>query len=546
METPQRRSLEQRILRAGLVVGGAHLLFKLAGLVQAKAMGHYLSPEAYDVTYAFAFENCIFGLFLIGEEVLGPAFMPVFMREMDDQGEASAWRFANTVLTLQFLLLLPVIALLMFFPEWAVRLWTAWTPESHPQQFALGIDSVRALAPALLGLSLGSTTYVLLNGYKRFFLAAFGDAVWKFMAVATLLIGVVLLGRGAAGTALIWGLVIGSVLKLATHAVGLHDKLSRLRPFLDLKSPAMRRLLWLALPLLVGIIFAKVRDAVNNVTILSELDSVGLMQANSMGRKLQGTIHWLIPYTLSIAAFPFFCELVDRNDRVRLGAVVTHVGRMLLAVFVPFVAVVLVLAVPLTSLVFRGGAFDALAVRRTAIAMACYTLVLPAAAIEALLMQAFFANRRMVAVTVTGIIFSTLSMVISWVGLKMCGGRDLLLLGIVAGGFALSRTLKSITLVGLLRSSAPVFPLAPTLGFMARLALCALATGTAAWLALCGLTWAPLAVWVPLSGHLGDLLRLLAGGGAGLLMAMASFVVLRIHEPLEMLQWVRLKIRRRG
>ena len=28
-----------------------------------------------------------------------------------------------------------------------------------------------------IGLALGSTTYVLLNGYKRFFLAAFGDAV---------------------------------------------------------------------------------------------------------------------------------------------------------------------------------------------------------------------------------------------------------------------------------------------------------------------------------------------------------------------------------
>jgi putative peptidoglycan lipid II flippase len=547
MDTPQRRTLEQRILRAGLVVGGAHLLFKLAGLVQAKAMGHYLSRETYDVSYAFAFESCIFGLFLIGEEVLGPAFMPVFMREKDDQGEDAAWRFANTVLTLQALVVIPIVALLMIFPEWAVRLWTAWTPETHPQQFALGMRSVRALAPALLGLSLGSTTYVLLNGYKRFFLAAFGDAVWKFAVVAALLTGVALLDRGVAGEALIWGLVAGSVLKVATHAVGLRDKVGRLRPALDLKSPAMRRLLWLALPLLAGIVFAKIRDAVNNVTILSELDSAGLMQANSMGRKLQGTIHWLVPYTLSIAVFPFFCELVDRDDRARLGAVVTQAGRMLLAVFVPFVAVVAVVAVPLTSLVFRGGAFDALSVKRTAVSMACYTLMLPASAIEALAMQAFFANRRMVAVTVVGIAFSALSIAISWMGLKLCGGRELLLLGIIAGGFALSRTLKSVTLIGLLRSSAPVFPLAPTLGFLARLALCALGAAAAAWLALRGLAWAPVAARLPASGgHLGDLIRLAAGGGTGLLAAVVGYAALRIREPLEMLQWARQKIRRRS
>jgi peptidoglycan biosynthesis protein MviN/MurJ (putative lipid II flippase) len=44
-------------------------------------MGHYLPQATFDVVYAFAFENCIFMLFLIGEEVLGPAFLPVFMRE---------------------------------------------------------------------------------------------------------------------------------------------------------------------------------------------------------------------------------------------------------------------------------------------------------------------------------------------------------------------------------------------------------------------------------------------------------------------------------
>ena len=55
---------------------------------------------------------------------------------------------------------------------------------------------------------------------------------------------------------------------------------------------------------------AKVRDTVNSVYLLSALDQSGLMQANSMGRKLQSTLLFLIPYTLSIAAFPFFCELV--------------------------------------------------------------------------------------------------------------------------------------------------------------------------------------------------------------------------------------------
>ncbi len=39
----------------------------------------------------------------------------------------------------------------------------------------------------MIGFSLGSFTYVLLNSYKRFFLAAFGNALWKFAVVAALI-----------------------------------------------------------------------------------------------------------------------------------------------------------------------------------------------------------------------------------------------------------------------------------------------------------------------------------------------------------------------
>lgn len=535
------KTLGHHIMRASVAVGIAHVLFKLAGLVQAKVMGHYLSGQDFDIVYAFAFENCIFSLFLIGEEVVGPAAMPIFMRELDERGETSAWSFANTLLTLQALLLATIMAILVVFPGPVVRLWTAWSPQHQAASYFLGLRSVRALAPALLGLSLGSTTYVLLNAHKRFFLAAFGDAVWKLAVVAALILGVGLLRGGV--EVLIWGLVAGSLLKVATHLAGLRDKLHHFRPRLNLHDPALRSMLLLAAPLLLGIVFAKVRDVVNNVYILSELDAAGLMQANSMGRKLQSTLLFIVPYTLSIAVFPFFCEMVDRKDHAKLGEFVTRAGRQLLAIFIPLAVVVAVLATPLTSLVFGGGRFDALAVKRTALTTACYTFALPAAAVEALAMQAFFAHRRMVAVTVAGIVFSAFSMLVSWLGLRLGGGREMVVLGAIAGGFALSRALKSVTLVGLLRRSAPVFPARATGAFLLRVALvslvAALAARTAADLGqrlCCGAAAA--------GGMLNDLTALSAGAAAAGLAFLAGCRLLRVNEPFDLLRW--LLARRRG
>lgn len=529
-----KKRLGQGILRAGALVGIAHLLFKLAGLIQAKAMGHYLSGVAYDAIYAFAFENCIFSIFLIAQEIVGPAFLPVFKRELDLHGDDVAWRFANTLLTLQLIILIPVVAVLMWQPEWFVSVWTEWTPERNAEQIRLGATALRRLAPALFGLALGATTYSILNGYKRFFLAAFGDAVWKFAAAGGILAGALFWGEKTAALGLIAGLLLGSVLKVGTHIVGLRDKIRFFRPRLYLNDPAVRAMLWLTLPLILGIVFAKVRDIFNNVYILSPLDSAGLMQANSMGRRLQSTINWLIPYTLGIAAFPFFCEMVDRRDHKQLGEVVTHAGRMLLSIFIPFCAVILFLAMPLTSLLFRGGEFQELAVQRTALSTACYTLVLPAAAIEALTMQAFFANRRMVSVIVAGIVFSALSMLISWLGLRVFEVGEMASLAVIAGGFALSRALKSTTLVVLLRRSAPVFPFGPTVLFLLRTILTAILAGSGTWLALRLWTAVPL---VTSLRHINDLLQLAVGGIGGGAGAIAGWSIFRVREPFEMARW---------
>ena len=297
------------MLRAGLVVGVAHLVFKFAGVLQAMVMTRYVDRGVYDVVYAFAFEGCIFTLFLLGEEVIGPTFLPVFMREREKSGEKAAWSFANTMLTVQFVLLLVLVLLLMSFPAVFVRVITlgAWTDRLRPEEFAMGQRVLFIMAPALIAFSLGSTTYMLLNGYKRFFLAAFADASWKFCVLAAVLLGMGLLGVDY--RAIVYGILAGSVAKLGTHLAGLRRELHRFRPSLALSNPAVRRMALLMLPLIGGIVFAKVRDVFNNVSILSRLETEGLLMANSLGRKLYIALGWMIPYALSIAMFPFFCEM---------------------------------------------------------------------------------------------------------------------------------------------------------------------------------------------------------------------------------------------
>jgi hypothetical protein len=134
-------------------------------------------------------------------------------------------------------------------------------------------------------------------------------------------------------------------------------------------------------------------------------------------------------------------------------------------------------------------------------------------------------------------------MAISWLGLHWWGGRELLVLGMIAGGVALTRALKSWVLVLLLGRRVPVFPLGPTLGFLIRLALVSAAAGGAAWgAARLGAD----ALGVSAGNRVADLVQLAAGGVAAVCAGVAAAALLRFREPLELLHMVqRARSRRR-
>jgi len=528
----KRDSLGTQVARAGIIVAIAHVLFKFAGLLAAKCMGHYIDARTFECVYVVAFEGCLFTLFLMGEKVIGPTFLPVFMEELDTKEEHAAWSFSNAVLTLQLLVLFVVTFLIVFAPGAVVRLPTAWDATHDVERFNLTRRSLQLMAPALICLSLGSTTYMLLNGYKRFFLAAFGDASWKLCVLVAVLAGTGIFGMDY--NTIIFGLLAGSIAKLATHLLGLRDKLRLLRPSILWRTPTMRKMGLLMVPLLCGVIFARVRDVYNSVWVLSRLEADGLIQASYFGRKIYQTVGWLVPYSLSIAIFPFLCELVDKDNYDELGGLLTRSGRMLLSVFIPFSFVCAVLATPLVALVFKGGEFTDKAVSLTSVSTACQILVLPAYALEYLMMQAFFAKRKMVSVTVIGVTFSIISMAVSYLGVITFGATGAAALAVVALGFTVSRTLKVTVLIGVLKRDVPFFPLGRSLAFLVRTLLVGLVTAAAVY--ACGLAFTRFVS----AGESRVILfaKLSVSGIVAAAVFAASCAVFRIREPLNMLKWV--------
>jgi putative peptidoglycan lipid II flippase len=541
----------RHIFRASLVVMAAHVIFKIAGLAQMRVLGHYCDDVTLDI-FLFSFNSVLWSLFLIGEESLGPAFLPLFKGELDTRGEDAAWRFAGTVLSLQLVLLGVAITVVMLFPEQVLSYLTEWEDKAqNPRYLEEGPSYVRWMAPALLFLSTGSLTYLLLNSYKRFFFAALGDAMVKFGIIAAVLVGAALSEEWMLW--LVVGVLVGAAGKIGLHLVGGRREIPRIRFNLDVRSDAFRKLMILIAPLLIGIVFAKVRDVFNDAWALSEVGEEGLVAANRFGRAIFNSVGWLVPYSVSIAMFPFLCELVDRDDRPELARLVTAGMHIIWVLVMPVAAIVVALSFPLSRLLFETGRFDLEACSLAATANAAYTLVLPFFALEYVLMQTYFSNRRMVAPIVMGLVFSSVAMGISYLGIVHYGATGAAALMVVAGGYTVSRTGKVIALAVFLKRYIPELPLRHAAWFVFRMLVAGALAGCTAYgvrLLLEGLTGPPVG-----SSQVAEVMKqvlpvLVLGTVAGCLVYLGALRLLCPAEWAQTVHWTRRRLsdwsRRKG
>jgi putative peptidoglycan lipid II flippase len=491
--SPEALSVGGRIFRATVLVILAGLLTKLLGIAKNVVAGAWFGTSDGTTDCFLAAFSIVTAVYFVGEECIGPAFLPVYMERRDRDGPAAAWKLAGTVFNLQFLLLLAAVTGLSIWASEIMQAATRWQLEDDLQKVAqrnllpLAAGFLRWTAPALFGLSLATVTFMLLNARKKFFWASFGEGSLRAVMVAV----IVAFGseRWLGGWALPAGVLAGSLAKIGTHLPGLGDELRHYRLRLNLANPDFRRFLVLVAPLVVGSIFAKFRDVFNNVYVMSAAGLAGGITFVYFGRSVVETINSLFPYSLSVGMFPYLCELAEKGDRRALGQVLDRASRFLVFIFLPAAAVLVVAAVPLTAFLFAFGKLSRESAGLIGLVTAASALVMPFYGVERVMMKGYFSNRRTTAPTVIGIVCSLLSMAgcfLFVVKLGYTAERALVVVSLAAVG---ARVLKVLLLVAVLRRQVPMFELRPTAAFLAKalgLTVAVAAAGYAAHLAAAG------------------------------------------------------------
>jgi putative peptidoglycan lipid II flippase len=376
------------LLRSIATVGGMTMISRVFGFLRdiliAGTLGAGSIADAFFV--AFRLPNLFRSLF--AEGAFTAAFVPIFAGILEVEGKARAVAFAQQAFSVLLWILLVFVVVIEMAMPLTIRV-LAPGFAADPAKFDLAVTFSRIAFPYLLFVSLVALLAGVLNSLGRFAAAAATPILLNLCMIAALLW--LEQYTKTAGHALAWGVALAGVIQFVWLAVmcaraGVPLRLPRPR-----LSPEVRALLTRALPVALGAGIYQVNMMVNTM-IASLLPSGAVSYLFYADR-----IHQLPIGVVGVAVGTALLPLLSRQLRAgHLTAAHYSQNRALefaLLLTLPAAAAMMVIAEPITTVLFQRGAFAADDASATAGTLMALAVGLPAYMLVKSLTPAYFARQ---------------------------------------------------------------------------------------------------------------------------------------------------------
>ncbi len=370
------------IARAAGLVMALFVLSRLTGLARQVIVGALFGTRpAYDAyVAAFRLPDMLFQLVAGG--ALVSALLPTYTTVRAREGSARGWQLVSEVASLVLVVLVGGAALTAIFARPLVS--HILVPDFPPEQQALTASLLRVLLLSTVIFGASGLSISVLNAHQHFFLPALAPVLYNL----GIILGAVVLGPRWGVHGLAWGVVGGALMHFGVQIPGLLRVGMRFRPALSLDDPAVRNVLRLMGPRVLGLAAVQINFLVN--TILASGLSAGSLSALDYAFRVMLLPLGIFAQAVATAAFPTFAQQVAEENVVGMRRTLTQLVRAILFLTIPAAVGLILLAHPLVAVLFQRRAFDATSTRLTAIALQAYAVGLVGHALVEILARAYY------------------------------------------------------------------------------------------------------------------------------------------------------------
>lgn len=368
-------------------VGFWTLCSRVTGLLRDMVIAHYFGASAVADAFYVAFRIPNLLRRLLAEGALTMAFVPIYAEYRRESPEA-AQRAANTIFTALFLLLLLLVGLGIVFSPLLVRL-TAYGFADQPDKFWLTVDLTRIMFPYLLLVSLMALMMAILNSWRHFWAPAAAPVLLNLGLIGGAVVASLWFPEPAFGLAV--GVLAGGVMQMLLQVPPLLRRGVMPRLTASLRHPALRQLVRIMIPAAFG--GAVYQLNVLLVTLFASFLPDGSVSYLWYADRITEFPLGIFAVAIATVTLP---RLSDHQQDGQLQAFRDTLNlslRAVLALALPSMVGILVLATPIVRLLFEGGAFTAASTAGTVGALWFFAAAIPFVSVMRNIVPAFYAMK---------------------------------------------------------------------------------------------------------------------------------------------------------
>ena len=358
------------VARAAGLLGVLTFLSRILGLArdvgQAAVLGTGASADAF--TIAFIIPNILRRLF--GEATVASALVPTYTELLVKEGEQRAAKLAGRILTFTGTALVVIVILGMLLAPVLVDVFAAGFKDI-PGKSELTAQLLRLLFPYILFVGLASVCMGILNSHRHFLAPALAPILFNLSA----LFGLFVLARAWMTDLPVWaystGILAGGILQLLVQVPFMKQRGVSIRPDFNWKSPAMKRVLHLAVPALVGLLAAEVNILVDQ--LIASMLSGGSVAALSYGLRVTQVPQGIFAIALATALLPTLSRQTALGKLGEAGRTLNFSTVALSGVMIPASLFMMILAEPVIRVMFFRGEFSETSLALTSSALRFYS-----------------------------------------------------------------------------------------------------------------------------------------------------------------------------
>src|SRR6266511_3037765 len=378
-----------RLARSTAFFSFATGLSRIAGLVREIVAASYFGVKGPMSAFTIAFQvpNLVRSLF--ADQAIQAALVPIFTEDLERRRARDAFRLTSTLIFLFSLILGALVGLFILVAPLVMHV---FAPGFEGHLYDLTVALSRLLFPILLMLGVSGLVVGILNSYERFAVFALAPLFWNIAIVAVLVGLAPAFPEGDQIYAYAIGVLVGTAVQLAILCWDLRHTPFRLQSVFEWRSPRVKRVLLLMLPVTISLGLINVNLVINSLvgTLVSDRAPAAIDKAFRIYMLPQG----MFSVALTTVIYPTLSRFAARGALDDLRSTMANGMRQIVLLLLPAAAAILVLSEPMIQLVYQCGEFDASQTDLVATALFWFAFSLPFNGLFLLLTRTFFSLQR--------------------------------------------------------------------------------------------------------------------------------------------------------